>query len=249
MTSLSNIFTPSSTPLNSSPIKNLIFQDLFYSKLHKKCDKCDKKMEECDSCSKMICLGLECLESLKCLESKNDHVLCLECKVIPVCSKLQVCGFCYRNYHYITDRVAIGNSSTSYDLFDIIVNMDCPNNGMTPGQLIYSYREKDRKHIIKCGIQDCSQDEYEPFAKHVFEEITKALQILIKKGELKKNKKYPEYPRILFHCYAGVSRSVAAATWYLSKTTNLSTESIFEMIKEKRKVANPNPCFRKILKI
>lgn len=221
---------------------------LFYSKLIQKCEGCDKKMEECDSCGKVLCMP--CEEKNEEKKGGKHHVLCLECKTEPVCSKIQVCGLCYRNYHYITDRVAIGNSSTSYDLFDIIVNMDCPNNGLEHGRLVYEYCEKDRKHIIKCGIQDCSQDEYEPFAKHVFDEITRAIQRLSNKRNREKDrKKYPEYPRILFHCYAGISRSVAAATWYLSKTTNLSTCSVFNMIKEKRKVANPNPCFRKILEL
>ena len=53
--------------------------------------------------------------------------------------------------------------------------------------------------------------------------------------------------KILFHCYAGVSRSSTVAIAYLSKITNKTTREIYELVKEKRPRINPNTTFRKMI--
>ena len=223
-----------------------------------KCEKCEKSKKECDTCDKYICTECD-IEDIEDIEKKEihishighiDHMLCLECKTIPICKNGIICGLCYRPYHYITDRVAIGNSGTSYNHFDIVINMNCPYNGLKEGQLTYNYDQKNKLHLIKCGIQDCGSEEYKPFAKHVFQEITRAIHYITQKGKEKVDpKKYVEHPRILFHCYAGISRSVAAAIWYLSEKFKKPRNVIYEMIKEKRKIASPNQGFMSLLGI
>lgn len=227
------------------------------------CKNCGEPTSACDSCDKNVCLKCKDIPENDPEQNKRSfptqpHALCAECKGIPVCHINTICGLCVKDYHFITDKVAIGSSLTPYDQFDIVINMDCPNNGVAHGEMKYEYlshNTHNNTHLIKCGIQDCSLDEYEPFATKVFEEIHKTIVVLKKRGEKYENykekghkyPKYRKYPKILFHCYAGVSRSVTAAIYYLSKDTEMSTKAIYHMVKEKRKVARPNPCFMKIL--
>jgi hypothetical protein len=34
------------------------------------------------------------------------------------------------NYNWIDHNIAVGNNKSDYRLFDIIINLDCPNNGV-----------------------------------------------------------------------------------------------------------------------
>ena len=54
---------------------------------------------------------------------------------------------------------------------------------------------------------------------------------------MRKNKK------ILFHCYAGVSRSATFAIAYLMITQELSVESAYNLVKSKRSRIHPNHGF------
>ena len=54
---------------------------------------------------------------------------------------------------------------------------------------------------------------------------------------------------ILFHCYAGISRSTTAAIIYFMITSKLSLTSIYDMIVAKRPFILPNPTFWNILSI
>ena len=180
----------------------------------------------------------------------QPHAFCSECKEIPVCHIDTVCDACMRDFHYITDKIAIGNSSASYDYFDIVVNMNYPQNGVEHGKIKYEYIEEKNLHLIKYGIEDCFSYEYAEFARTAFYQIYNMIKILrdISKKD-KKNPKYKEFPRILFHCYAGVSRSVSAAIYYISKETCLSTKTTYNIVKKRRKVARPNKCFLYVLEI
>jgi predicted protein tyrosine phosphatase len=53
---------------------------------------------------------------------------------------------------------------------------------------------------------------------------------------------------ILVHCMAGVSRSVSLVIYYLMKKYHMNFEKAIILIKEKRKVANPNDSFKNQLK-
>lgn len=52
----------------------------------------------------------------------------------------------------------------------------------------------------------------------------------------------------LIHCKKGVSRSVTALTYFLSKALELPSEEVIKKIQECRSQANPHPVFREILK-
>jgi protein-tyrosine phosphatase len=53
--------------------------------------------------------------------------------------------------------------------------------------------------------------------------------------------------RILFRCYAGISRSVTMAALYMAQTTGISPAEALRLIQEKRPQALPNPGFLKLL--
>lgn len=53
---------------------------------------------------------------------------------------------------------------------------------------------------------------------------------------------------VFVHCAAGISRSVSLALAYLMKHDNLKLSEAFNLIKNKRYIANPNPGFVKQLK-
>ena len=55
--------------------------------------------------------------------------------------------------------------------------------------------------------------------------------------------------RILFHCYAGISRSSTAAILYFMLTTTMTLDEIYTLLLSKRSHINPNPTFRRIIAI
>jgi protein-tyrosine phosphatase len=54
--------------------------------------------------------------------------------------------------------------------------------------------------------------------------------------------------KILFHCFAGMSRSVMLAIAYLSYSMNITTEEAHQLVKEKRKFIEVNQGFLSALK-
>lgn len=182
-------------------------------------------------------------------ESKEDETLvpCGECGVEDVCPS-GVCVFCiYKHpFHFITDTVAIGNRRSSYDEFDIVVNMNVEENGVEVGDIemkkVRNAKTNRLTYILLFGIQDISDPEFQPYAMAMFDTITEAVEKLAKRKKIAR-------PKILFQCYAGISRSVSAAVVYLSKRLIISTREAFDLIKSKRKIANPNKGFRAVLGI
>ena len=53
--------------------------------------------------------------------------------------------------------------------------------------------------------------------------------------------------KILFHCYAGVSRSATFAIAYLMKTNMIIVDKAYELVKMKRNMINPNKGFMEAL--
>ena len=72
---------------------------------------------------------------------------------------------------------------------------------------------------------------------HVFNSTNKFIDNCISKNE-----------KILVHCVCGVSRSVTIVIAYLMYKQNLSYEEAFNLVHEKRNVAQPNKYFEKQLK-
>jgi protein-tyrosine phosphatase len=140
------------------------------------------------------------------------------------------------SFHMITDTVAIGDWTSSYEPFDVIFNFNYPPNGAQYQQIHRSsvIHQNKEKIIYTIGLLDTVDYTHE--LVHIF------MNLLPYLGEERGK-------RILFHCYAGISRSTTAAIIYFMITSELSLSSIYDMIVSKRSFILPNPTFCKILSI
>jgi protein tyrosine phosphatase len=143
----------------------------------------------------------------------------------------------YEHFHMITDNVAIGDYTTSYDQFDVVFNFNYPYNGAALGvidtEMDYSHGVI-KKTVYKIGLLDTTE-----YSDTLMEIFIKLIPYLIQS----KNKS------ILFHCYAGISRSSTAAILYFILTTDMSLQEIYTLLLSKRSHINPNPTFRRIIDI
>lgn len=143
----------------------------------------------------------------------------------------------YEHYHMITDMIAIGDYTTPYQPFDVIFNFNYPYNGALLGVIDSELDYESgiiKKTVHKIGLLDTTI-----YSDTLIEIFIKLIPYLIEaKGK-----------RILFHCYAGISRSTTAAILYLMLTTKLTLQEIYALIESKRFHVNPNPTFRRIIDI
>jgi len=202
--------------------------------------KCKTNLVRCEWCYRDLCSNQECIpqyviRSYGGNSSFKKHEKCLYCHIITCCPT----GICYKcevNHYFdmITENVAIGSYQASYKSFDIVINLDYPHNKVEKNKIHEYYVET--AYVIACGYDDCENEEDGLSIKKINKLLTK-IQDLEKDGPKK----------ILFHCYAGISRSVTLAIAYLSKNLNKSNQEVYELIKEKRPRIDPNPFFKKIL--
>lgn len=135
----------------------------------------------------------------------------------------------------ITDKVAIGSYQASYKPFDLVINLDYPENGVKFGEVVCESVEDT--YVIKCGYNDVvkesglTSDKLDDLLERIYEF----------KRETQKE------PNILFHCYGGVSRSATVAIAYIAKSENKTTKEIYELVKQKRPRINPNKTFREMI--
>jgi protein-tyrosine phosphatase len=130
----------------------------------------------------------------------------------------------------INEFIAVGDCESSYEEFDIIVNLFLEDNGCELNQIILVI--DNGKKIYNVGLID--KPEYKDEALYLLSSIIPELVN-------EKNKK------ILFHCYAGVSRSATFAIAYLMITNNLSVNDAYNIIKLKRNCIQPNDGFMQTL--
>jgi protein-tyrosine phosphatase len=140
------------------------------------------------------------------------------------------------DYNWIDKNVAIGNCESDYGPFDVIVNLNYPFNKVEHNNIkreinIIKYKEKI---IFNIGINDNENERMLDILKSV---IPKLLRLY----EQDKNIK------ILFHCYAGISRSTTLAVAFLCKAKGISLEDALMMCKNQRSIIKPNPGFLKAL--
>jgi hypothetical protein len=200
--------------------------------------KCKTQLVKCHRCYSEICPNKECIPQYMirnpCYTTPSKkHEKCLECDNITCCPS----GICYEcekrhTYDMITDTVAIGSYQASYDAFDLVINLDYPENNIKFGEVVVL--NKENKRIIKCGYDDTIKDGGLTYDK--LEDLLNRIDDF--KKETQKDIK------ILFHCYAGVSRSSTVAIAYLAKTMNKTTKEIYQLAKEKRSRINPNKTFK-----
>lgn len=140
------------------------------------------------------------------------------------------------SFDMITDNIAIGDWTSSYEPFDVIFNFNYPANNAQDQQIHrFHVNHKNKEKIIyTIGLYDTSY--FNDALIHIF--INLLPHLTAHNGK-----------RILFHCFAGISRSSTAAIIYFMLSTNLSFESIYNMIINKRPQICPNPAFIKILNI
>ena len=137
----------------------------------------------------------------------------------------------YNNYDMITDNVAIGDHTSSYDPFDVVVNLNYPYNNVDH-HTIHFDRYDNGKIVIRIGIMDRPD-----------EKMYSLLSVLLPKLlDIYYNS--PNRPiKFLFHCYAGISRSSTLAIAFLSAIKNNRPETVFNFAKTKRPIINPNERF------
>jgi len=129
------------------------------------------------------------------------------------------------HYTWITDRVAIGDCKSSYEPFDVVVNLNYDGNGVNHGEM-----KKDvtgTKTIYRIGIYDSPQEE--AFMSTVLAYMIPELAT------------FPD-KKILFHCFAGISRSTTLAIAYLTNKTT-SVDETLALVVSKRPIVRPNPGF------
>ncbi len=140
------------------------------------------------------------------------------------------------NFDWIDNNVAIGNFKSSYNDFDVIVNLNYPFNGVKHEEIqtnivIYNFKEK---FVFKIGLYDNENE-------RMYDLLNKFMPRLVNIYNKNKNVK------ILFHCYAGVSRSTTLAIAFLCKTKGLSLTQALDLCLKNRPIINPNKGFLKAL--
>lgn len=134
------------------------------------------------------------------------------------------------NFSYMDPTFAIGNTNSSYDPFNIIINLDYPTNGVAHRSITTVYTS-DKKLIFFVGIED-SPDE--PMLE-VIQALIPVLNNLVKY--------HYNQLRILFHCTTGISRSATLALAYYGKIMNYDLTRAYSQLSARRSVLRPNPGF------
>lgn len=218
------------------------------------CKKCAQPTDECVDCHHYICL--KCMRCLSCCDNLyfhgkmcKSHQKCLECGEKMVCHFKKICADCDHPFHSITPTVTVGSCGTPYDDYDLIFNLNYPENGAEKHKikLIYGWRpnqwndknDENKKYYYNIGMNDKNT----PKDLEIFRE-----SISILKEVIEENKKTSKEMKILFHCFSGYSRSVALATAYLALKDGMSVDDALELVRTKRKYIGPNPEFIKIIK-
>ena len=134
------------------------------------------------------------------------------------------------NFSYMDPTFAIGNANSSYTPFNIIVNLDFPYNGVEKNS-VQTEMTSDKKLIIRVGIYDSPE---EPMLE-VIETLVPFLNTLVKY--------HANQPRILFHCRAGISRSVSIALAYYGKLMRYDLTRAYSQLAARRSIIRPNPGF------
>jgi hypothetical protein len=197
-------------------------------------------LARCGDCGHSFCNNDACLVR----QEKDDirplkpHRMCAECGKTPVCFYKGICRACDLPCHAITDRVSVGSCAASYKGFDLIFDLNYPENGQAHGTI--GRRDTATQTIWKIGIHD----------RNTTEDLDLLRQtILLLRFHLYKQQETGNAPpRVLFHCFAGYSRSVALATAYLALSQRLSVDDAFALVKAGRKYVGPQEAFMALLR-
>lgn len=142
-----------------------------------------------------------------------------------------------QTYHMITDNIAIGDVQSDYGPFDIIINanfmgesLQCKHHDMTT-------KTNNGKQITYIAMYDNMNEK--AYMKMILHCMIPTLVHHVKRNP---------HIKILFHCYAGISRSGAFGVAFMAHFYGMSYEMALQQIKEKREVVDPNPGFVEAVK-
>jgi hypothetical protein len=141
----------------------------------------------------------------------------------------------YTDYHWITDRLAIGGIVAEPDElpFDAILSLETHAPAevralVTSGRVDYQWR----------SIMDGVSYEQNDDIVHRFDSAASQIHEWLEGGK-----------RVLVHCFAGASRSVTAVIWYLMRYEGHAWDDALALIKQQRAIANPNIRFELPLRL
>jgi protein-tyrosine phosphatase len=183
----------------------------------------------CKDCYKNLCI--------KCMEKDinfvvRKHNVCLECHDNICCYK----NICYKcdilPYHMITENIGLGSSSSSYNDFDVILNVNFPENNTKENDI--TVQKINNKTIIHVGLLDNVNND-----KIALDFLKKIIPVIYKLYNDK---------NILFHCFAGISRSSMFVVAYLSYSLKITIQEAHDMVKSKRRFIEINSGFIEALK-
>lgn len=229
-----------------------------YDKKVRNCPQCKKDISKCSDCFDYICFdckicsncsqkksywGSEYIENTMC----KPHQMCLECGEKIVCHLKGICAPCDKPFHKINNTVTVGSCGAPYDDYDLIFNLNYPENGAEKHKISYVYGKRPnewgdksvKKNFYNIGMYDRSTPEDLKIFRDCIQILKEIVEIQKKNGK---------DLNILFHCFAGYSRSVALATAYIAIKERISVDEAFELVKSKRKYVGPNADFMKIIR-
>lgn len=200
------------------------------------CSECGNKKEKCRNCFRHICMKKGCFyyNSDEFIKIDKPHTFCLECGKVVVCHFKGICSKCDIPLHMITEGIGVGSREAKYDTFDIIINLNFPENSVRVHEI--KEESKGGKLILKIGIFDTVKEKI--YMESLVSFLLPKLVDYCRKNKEKK---------ILFHCFSGYSRSISLATAFIAMMYNKTTWEALLMIKEKRKYVKPKDEFIKVI--
>lgn len=197
--------------------------------------RCGKELFYCDWCYTNMCPSLGCIPQYmirRCggVSHSKPHDKCIDCDRIT-CRISGICSTCETNHRYdmVNDRVAIGSYQAPYDPFDVVVNLSYPENGVEQGEIRHGM--ENTSYVIRCGF-----DDNDGLSSEKMEKVMKIISGIEKDTSV-----------LLFHCYAGVSRSSTFAILYLSRRYGKTIKETYDLVRQSRPRIDPNPHFRKLI--
>lgn len=141
--------------------------------------------------------------------------------------------------NWITPTLCIGDLTSSYEPFNVVVNCNYPYNRIPHGK---TGRREEHMHSTTCTLYLVGLCDHDTDINTLEGCIMYLIPRLRKKYE--ENNKYT----FLFHCYAGKSRSVALALAFMVEVLGMKYDEALQVIKEKRPIIEPRPLFIETLR-
>lgn len=176
---------------------------------------CELPVGDCEYCRIRMCARPECVPQYEkhqsCLSMR--HRTCAACGRVT-CRPFGMCSPCDKRHAYdmITADVAIGSFEALSEPFDLLVDLDYPNNEAVRGEVTHTVMNK--KHVIMCGVRD------DLTPNHIETILTYVAGI--------------RFTKALFLGFDGVSCSATVAIAYLARREGVSATAMLARARLKR---------------